>query len=429
MRFSELAHVAHLQDDEWFDPVLTEDTPLYVDPFLVFEDDDPLFADAQAQVVTFFGMCRDLVRLAGGNTASPHWKKALRLLTFPEPKEFALGLSMGSPNGADLAALMADALEVMTRAVERGVSYVDVFAVFVPGLGVDRISDMFCNIMKARFIAYTQRICEARGIPTEVVSVRNAGWQASAGRWSDVRVALPRSPVTGGAVLLTPERFLQDIPQRVTANGFWDWADARIGMELRADLNYAIGEELSRAEKRELGRRLARRSPDTAFDYVDEEAEREHHPYDVRTDPDLLVGWFEPGRAAARIDAAENGVLPQPADDEFCAWVGTLIDRFTHVVEDTDVWRVLWNDDLTKPRQEKIVQAVAAAMWIESLTSAAAAAPASSGQATDLPTRPNALQEELRGHWVTAESGAGGRGPSAGVPTVSRWRRSTCCPQ
>lgn len=374
MRFSELVRVAHRQDDDWFDPVLTEDTPLYVDPFLVFEDDDPLFADAQPRVVSFFGMSRDLVRRAGGDTASPHWKKALRLLTFPEPKEFALGLSMGSPNGAgtggDLAALMADALDVMTRAVERGVSYVDVFAVFVPGLGVDRISDMFCNIMKAQFIAYTQRICNERGIGTEVMTVRNAAWQASAGRWSDARVALPRSPVTGGGVLLTPERFLQDIPQRVTANGFWDWADARIGMELRADLNYAIGEELSRAEKRELGRRLARRSPDTAFEYVDAEAEREHHPYDVRTDPDLLVGWFEPGRAAARIDVAENGILPQPADGEFCAWVGSLIDRFTHVVEDTDVWRVLWNDDLTKPRQEKIVQAVAAAMWIESCRAA-----------------------------------------------------------
>jgi hypothetical protein len=295
-------------------------------------------------------------------------------LTFPEPKEFALGLAMGSPDGAgtgaDLAAVMADALEVMTRAVERGVSFVDVFAVFVPGLGVDRISDMFCNIMKSRFIQYTQQVCAARGIATEVVSVRNSSWQEATGRWSDARVALPRSPVTGGAVLLTPDRFLQDIPQRVTANGFWDWADARIGMELRADLNYAIGEELSKKEKRDLGRRLVRRSPHIAFEYVEEEAEREHRPYDVRTDPDLLVGWFEPGRAASRIDTAENGVLSQPADGEFCAWVDTLVDRFTHVVQNTDLWRVLWNEDLTKPRKELVVQAVAAAMWVESCRAA-----------------------------------------------------------
>ncbi len=159
MRFSELVGIVHTEDDDWFNPVLSEDTPLYVDPFLIFNDADPVFAGAHGDVIGFFTMCRDLVRAAGGNTSSPYWRKALRLLTFPEPKEFALGLSMGSPNGAgtggDLAALMADALEVMTRAVEGGVSYVDVFAVFVPGLGVDRISDMFCNIRKARFIAYT----------------------------------------------------------------------------------------------------------------------------------------------------------------------------------------------------------------------------------------------------------------------------------
>lgn len=373
MRFSELVGVSPA-DGDWFDPVLSEDTPLYVDPFLVFEDDDPLFADAHDVVVSFFATCRDLVRRAAGNTASPHWKKALRLLTFHEPKEFALGLSMGSPNGAgtgdELAAQMADALEVMTRAVERGVDYVDVFAVFVPGLGVDRISDMFCNIMKARFIAYTQRVCRDLGISTELVPVRNAAWQATTGRWSDGRLSLPRSPVTGGGVLLTPDRFLQDIPQRVTAEGFWSWADARIGMELRQDLNYAIGEELSKKERAELGRRLARRSPETAFAYVDEIAEREHQPYDVRTDPDLLVGWFEPGRAAAQERNEADGVLPQPEDAQFCGWVSTLIDRFQHAVENTDLWRVLWNDDYTKPRQEKIVQAVAAAMWVESCRAA-----------------------------------------------------------
>jgi hypothetical protein len=93
---------------------------------------------------------------------------------------------MGSPNGAgtgpEFAGLMADALEIMTRAVERGVDYVDVFALFVPGLGVDRISDMLCNILKARFVAYTRKVCADRSIPiNQVVTVRNASWQPAAG--------------------------------------------------------------------------------------------------------------------------------------------------------------------------------------------------------------------------------------------------------
>lgn len=368
MRFSELVGIDHGEGDDWFDPVLTEDTPLYVDPFLIFEDDDPLFAGAHDEVVAFFTMCRDLVRRAGGDPASPYRKKALRLLTFPEPKEFALGLSMGSPHGAgtgaEFAGQMADALEIMTRAVERGIDYVDVFALFVPGLGVDRISDMLCNILKARFVAYTRKVCTERSVPTQPVSVRNASWQPATGRWSDARVPLPKSPVTHGAVLLTPERFLQDIPQRATPDGFWSWADTHVADELRADLNINLGEALDRAARAEAGRRLARRSPESAFAYVDEIAAQEHHPYDAKADPALKIGWFEQGRTAARREAEAFGVLAQPDEANFCAWVGTLVDRFQHAVEDMDLWRALWNDDHTRGRKEIIVQAIAGALWV-----------------------------------------------------------------
>lgn len=71
MRFSELAGIAVDEADDWFDPVLTEDTPLYVDPFLVFEEVGPHFGNARADVVQFFEMCRDLMRLANGKRQSP----------------------------------------------------------------------------------------------------------------------------------------------------------------------------------------------------------------------------------------------------------------------------------------------------------------------------------------------------------------------
>ena len=41
-----------------------------------------------------------------------------------------------------------------------------IIAVLAPGLGVDRISDMVCNILKGRYIAYTQEICQSLGIPS-----------------------------------------------------------------------------------------------------------------------------------------------------------------------------------------------------------------------------------------------------------------------
>ena len=49
-----------------------------------------------------------------------------------------------------------------------------IIAVLAPGLGVDRISDMVCNILKGRYIVYTQEICQSLGIPLEQVAVANS---------------------------------------------------------------------------------------------------------------------------------------------------------------------------------------------------------------------------------------------------------------
>ena len=48
----------------------------------------------------------------------------------------------------------------------------------------------------------------------------NSGWTANGCRWRSSKAVLPVSPVFSGGVLLTPQRFLKDIP-RVTPDGFW----------------------------------------------------------------------------------------------------------------------------------------------------------------------------------------------------------------
>jgi hypothetical protein len=369
MRFSEYAQIMPNQADDWFDPVLTEDTPLYVDPFLVFDSPLTLFADSHELVVRFFAACRELVRQDQGRHDSPHWRKALRLLTFPEPKEFALGVAMGSPFGAGTSEYyseqMADALEVICRAGERDLDYVEMLALFVPGLGVDRISDIFCNILKSCFIRYTEDVCARHNVRCENISVRNAQWDDRTARWSDRRVRLPRSPVTNGVILLTPAEFLQDIPLRISPDRFYSWAEANVNDRLRDDLNYDLGVSLSQAEKAARGRQLARSYPDVAFRYVDNVVETaDPVPYNVQADPLGLVGWFEIGRDAGVAEAATAAEpLGEPEPLEFHSWLGTLVDRFQHAVENTDLWRALWNDDLTRPRKEKIVQAIAGCMW------------------------------------------------------------------
>jgi hypothetical protein len=365
MRFTDEFAINRKKKDDWFDLECAEDTPLYVDPFLVFDDADPFWSSTHDQLTTFFGLALNYVARSGGDKNSAHWRKAERMLTFPEPKEFALGLSMGHPEGsgtgADFARRMAEALDILHTNSITTLNYVEAFALFCDGMGVDRISDSFCNIAKRTFIEYTAKVVTRHGIATEAVLVKHASWNKD-GRWNDLSLNLPKSPATASGILLAPERFLKDIP-RVTPDGFWSWAESNVADVLRQDLNYDLQENLNKGQRAAAGRAVARARPHIALEYVDSISESILLPYDVQEDPKLLVGWAEAGRSAAAIRVAP--IEPADSETDFTSWVKELALEFKAATEDTELWKAFWNDDLTKHREEKIVQAVAGAMWVQ----------------------------------------------------------------
>ena len=73
--------------------------------------------------------------------------------------------------------------------------------------------------------------------------------------------------------------------------------------------------------------------------------------------------WMAAARTVARAEAITATPVSQPSQEDFLRWVGTLVDRFQHAVENGDAWRILWDDKLAKPRGELIVHAAAATMW------------------------------------------------------------------
>ena len=339
---------------------------MYVDPYLIFDDPDPFWSETHDEVVSFFELAADLVLKSGGQEDTPAWRKAVRLLHFPEPKEFALGLAMASPAGSGTGKLfarkIAKTLGLVGKEGAKNLSSIAGFALFCEGFGRDRTSDVLCNILKAKFIAYTQKVAGRHGIPMSQVEVVHAAWDVNRGKWSDLKVDLPVANDAGG-VILTPRRFLKDIP-RVTPDGFWDWAEHAEFSALRDDLNFDLSVSLTKSEKIEAARKVANTRPEIAISYLQKEAARSHTPYDVETDPQGLVHWYESGQKLA--DAIDVSALKEsePADEAgFQAWVEMLADNFQHAVEESDGWRLLWNDDYTTHRPEKICQAMAGIMW------------------------------------------------------------------
>jgi hypothetical protein len=238
------------------------------------------------------------------------------------------------------------------------------FALFCDGIGVDRISDIIGNILKDRFILYTKAVQHRHAIATTDVKVRHPSWDADTAKWSeDQNVALVPNAATGGGVLLVPRRFLKDIP-RIEADDFWDWASVSAAGILRDDLNFDLSESLTKSEKMKRARRVALARPDLALGYAERVGEKATDSYDVDVDPRGLVGWYEGGAEALAMVSPNSRTHQAPADPAgFNDWILDLAKDFQFVIENTDAWRLLWNDGHTQHRPEKIAQAVAGVMW------------------------------------------------------------------
>lgn len=367
MRFSGEAGIQRTGADDWFDPVLEQDSPLYIDPYLVFADEDPHWTGAYDSVVEFFEAAAELVLASGGARNTPAWRKALRMLTFPEPAEFALGVAMGSPRGAGtgpgFASRIADVLATVGTSQVHRLAGIAGFSLFCDGIGVDRISDIIGNILKDRFITYTTGVLERHQVDRTLVRVKNASWDRERARWCDDDVDLfPNAAIKGG-VLLVPKRFLKDIP-RIEPDEFWDWASLGEAAMLRDDLNFDLSESLTKSEKFQNARKLALARPEVALNYSEAVAPLAPDHYNFDGDPRGLVGWYESGaRALSFVSPDSASATPPTTPAGFEAWVLALATDFQFVVENTDAWRLLWNDGYTKHRPELIAQALAGVMW------------------------------------------------------------------
>jgi hypothetical protein len=348
VRFSEHFLVARDVDDDWFDPLLNADTQLFCDPFRVYADSSTTWHGSHETLLDFFEDMIDLVRIAGRSARHPALAKVRAALRFPEPAEFCLGYSRGTTAGSGSGAgLQADMLAAIQAAVGLGMSRVDhveSLTLLAGGMGADRISDLTCDVLKERFTTYTADVAARHGLPTQRVTVRNCRWDRTHRRWDDVVADLPINPISGKPVLLCPERFLRDLPT-VSEDEFWTWSWANYGEQLRADFNFDIATKISSREKA----RLARRHPEIAERFLKSLEANPKPPYDIESDPKLLVRWWEIGRSSAFV----QDITPESTED-ITTFVRFVIERFRHNIEDQDGWRLLWHG--TRSRDEKAVQ-------------------------------------------------------------------------
>lgn len=345
MRFSEAFKINGAKDHEWFDPDLTIDTKLFVDPFLMLRAGHQ-WSQAHADLVAHFAHCYQLVAKAPSKQ-SLSAKQAHKLLTFPEPHEFCLGYTTastkGSGGGAGRAAAIADGIAVAVAAGLKRPEHIEEIGILNERFGADSISDATLNILKSHFVRYTQGVAAELGIPMAEHRLRNAAVDLEHSRWETEVVELPTNPSTGGPVLLVPKRLLRELP---TLNAE-DWFQSDLNDELRTSLNVTIGKTLPKADIV----KEARKNPEAVREWARRQQSRpDLFGYDFEVDPLGVVSYDQ----AAEYASAHPLALQQApvTQGDLSSLMRMVLRRFKDFVEQGGGWSLLWNTDGSEKPEE-----------------------------------------------------------------------------
>lgn len=97
-----------------------------------------------------------------------NWNAAYNLFTFKEPKFVALGLGIGTIEGKGLSGETAKScLRKMKKLVDKGYNNPEIIyalGVFNDNVGVDKTSDLICNLLEEKILLFTNRILSECGI-------------------------------------------------------------------------------------------------------------------------------------------------------------------------------------------------------------------------------------------------------------------------
>lgn len=351
MKFSEVFAITQNSEDDWFDPILSIDTQLFIDPFLLYNSEKGFFKGSHDQVVQFFNDAYMLIARAGGNKQYISYRKALNMLIFPEAQELCLGYTSsgtrGFGSGEGFAKIIAEAIWEAIQAGVDEITHFEEIGIFRERIGADRISDITACLLRRRLADYTIDICQRHNIETTIVNYRRGEFNAEKERWMPLSVSLPMNPSTKKPILLVPRQFIRELPT-ISADDFWEYCYDNENEVLRNDFN----DDIARKVCKEDIVNLARNHPELRQKYLAQVEERDAQPYDFNTDKKGYVVWYE---ASKHYCVSKPRDLSFGTEEEFLDVIASLAIDFKHYIEQNNGWRLLWNDNGT-PKGEKAAQ-------------------------------------------------------------------------
>lgn len=260
--FSDFFNADPVQLDAYgaFNVSLINDLPVFIDPFLLFNSDRPVYRGLHDDIIRYIRFLRDVSstgRVDQGLLNS--WYR------FPEVKQTWLGYSRvgnkGSGLGREFAAALHENLNTLftdfgNESITRG-SHLEKLCLIKDKVGKDNISDFTTNLVKGFLCRYTQEFATTNIDPTQLkrVPVRHVEFNYETRSWRTEYFTLPY--IDGDYVLLTPKEILTKddawINKRDLIGDFEDIASSIPNEDLRAQINdYFVRQLPFEPEKKEV---------------------------------------------------------------------------------------------------------------------------------------------------------------------------------
>ena len=209
-RLTDVHGVAVAQEElDFAIPILDEDIPLYVDPFLLWRSPSHQDQALHTSLVNSFN--RQNWLLKKGREA----EAIQNLIIASECDEVGLGVSAtrkGKRFGASTASEILQIFRVVPEYGLSGFTHFEEIQFYVDGISRDRVSDIACNFLKSFLIDYTIENCVKLAIPVQKGRLPTLYDYKTQVFRQDVEVELPIHPETKAPIIFVPKRWLRHIP-------------------------------------------------------------------------------------------------------------------------------------------------------------------------------------------------------------------------
>ena len=196
------------EDVDFVIPLLEDDIPLYVDPFLLWKSPSLQDNSLHASLINSFNHLGYLCK--NGDTA-----KACNILKeASECSEVGLGESknkIGHKIGEKIANEVLSLFINIPQLSNGGFLHFEAIQLYIDGISKDRISDFSCTFLKSFLIDFTIENCEKYGIPMEKAS-KTRVYDHKLYNFSEEDIYLPHNPENKKPIIFIPKRWLRHIP-------------------------------------------------------------------------------------------------------------------------------------------------------------------------------------------------------------------------